>query len=91
MGQQLNIDSDEAVQLAAELAGLHSQSVEAAVTRALRDTLERDRLVLRNADQAELDYKALRMIVDEIHRHLQHPLPLSNHDWLYDGETGLPR
>lgn len=94
MGEQLRIDSDEAVRLATELASLHSQSVEAAVTRALRNTLERDRQLLGDGDpegRAELDYKALRVIVDEIHRHLQHPLPLSNHDWLYDDETGLPR
>ncbi len=41
----------------------------------------------------EIEYQELREIVDDIHRHLRHPLPGSDHSWLYDDddETGLPR
>lgn len=44
-----------------------------------------------SADWAESEYRALRALVDEIHDHLRHPRPSSDHDWMYDSETGLPR
>jgi len=94
MGAQLKIDSDEAYRLAAELAGLRGESIESVVTTALRDALERDRAAREGAEtqrREEIEYKELREIVDDIHRHLQHPLPSSDHSWLYDDETGLPR
>ncbi len=94
MGAQLKIDSDEAYGLAAELAGLRGESVEAVVTTALRDALERDRAARDCVDaqrREEVEYQELREIVDDIHRHLRHPLPGSDHSWLYDDETGLPR
>jgi len=94
MGAQLKIDSDEAYGLAAELAGLRGESIESVVTTALRDALERDRAAREGAEaqrREEIEYKELREIVDDIHRHLRHPLPGSDHSWLYDDETGVPR
>ena len=94
MGAQLKVDSDEAYGLAAELASLRGESIDAVVTKALRDALGRDRAAgecLEKQRQEETEYRELRAIVDDIHRHLRHPLPGSDHSWLYDDETGLPR
>ena len=94
MGAQLKIDGDETYALAAELASLRGESIEAVVNRALREALERDRAVEGAGaaqDQDDAEYLELRKIVDDIHRHLEHPLPSSDHSWLYDDETGLPR
>lgn len=94
MGAQLKIDGDETYALAAELAGLRGESIEAAVKRALREALERDQAIGEVGaaqHQEDAEYLELRKIVDDIHRHLQHPLPSSDHSWLYDDETGLPR
>ncbi len=94
MGAQLQIDSDEAYGLAAELASLRGESIESVVTTALRDALERDRAAKEFAEtqrREEIEYQELRAIVDDIHRHLRHPLPGSDHSWLYDDETGLAR
>ncbi len=94
MGAQLKIDGDETYALAAELASLRGESIEAVVNRALREALERDkaaREVGAAQHQDDAEYLELRKIVDDIHRHLQHPLPSSDHSWLYDDETGLPR
>ena len=64
------------------------------MTTALRDALERDRAAKEGAEtqhQEDAEYLELRKIVDDIHCHLQHPLPSWDHSWLYDDETGLPR
>lgn len=94
MEKGLTIESEEAAGLATTLAALRGESVEAVVTTALRDALERDRAAkecteARHREDAE--YQELREIVDDIHRHLRHPLPGLDHSWLYDDETGLPR
>ncbi len=95
MGAQLKIDSDEAYGLAAELAGLRGESIDAVVTRALQEMLERDRKAHDEEEirkrQIEEKIAQIRIITADIRSHLQHPLPSSNHDWLYDDETGLPR
>lgn len=94
MGHALTIDSEEAAGLAATLAALRGESVEAVVTTALRDALERDRAAREGAEKEhpdETEYLELQAIVDDIHRHLRNPLPGSDHSWLYDDETGLPR
>ena len=98
MGATLKIDSEEAVRLATELAGLHGESLEAAVMRSLHGALEREGrrpAEARAADSSESDwaereYQALRAIADDIHRHLDYALPVSDHSWLYD-DVGLPR
>ena len=94
MGAQLKIDSDEAYGLAAELASRRGESIESVVTTALRDALERDRTArecIETKHREDVEYQELRVIVDDIHRHLRHPPPSSDHSWLYDDETGLPR
>lgn len=88
MGAQLKIDSDEAYGLAAELAGLRGESVEAVVTRALREALERDRKVrdeeVAREQQVEETIACIRAIAADIRSHMKHPLPSSDHDYLYD-------
>ena len=93
MEKGLTVKSEEAAGLAATLAARRGESVEAVVTTALRDALERDRAATGDdaAQDQEAEYLELRKIVDDIHRHLEHPLPSSDHSWLYDDETGLPR
>ena len=94
MEKGLTIQSEEAAGLATTLATRRGESVEAVVTTALRDALERDRAAKEDVEtrhQDDTEYLELRKIVDDIHRHLQHPLPGSDHSWLYDDETGLPR
>ncbi len=86
MGMQLNITSDEAYALAAELAELTGESLATAVTAALRERLEQE----RRARDLEARRKRVRAIAAEIRSHLDHPLPSSDHSWLYD-EDGLPR
>ncbi len=94
MKKGLTIESEEAAGLASTLAALRGESVEAAVMTALRDALERDQAANQAAEtqhQEDIEYLELRKIVKDIHRHLQYPLPGSDHSWLYDDETGLPR
>ena len=93
MEKGLTIESEEAAGLAAMLAAQRGESIEAVVTAALRDALERERAAREGgaAQEQEAEYLELRKIVDDIHRHLEHPLPSSDHSWLYDDETGLPR
>lgn len=86
MGMQLNIKSDDAYQLASKLAELTGESLTAAVTEALRERLSRETRV-RERDER---MARVRAITADIRSHLRHPLPSSNHDWLYD-DKGLPR
>ena len=93
MGTQLKIDGDETYALAAELAGLRGESIEAVVNRALREALERDRKArAEEADKkaAKEKFERLRALLADIHRELPDPLPYKDHDWLYD-ESGLPK
>ncbi len=83
MANQLNIKTDEAYRLAAELAALTGESLTAAVTAALRERLgnarrERDRALLR---------LRLASIAAEIRASLK---PATALDQLYDA-SGLPR
>ena len=81
MGTQLNIKSDDAYRLASRLAELTG-----VVTKALQAELERE----ERARDREERLRRVREIAADIRHHLRHPLPSSNHDWLYD-ENGLPR
>ena len=85
MGHQLNIKSEDARRLAAELAELTGESLTAAVTAALRERLERERAA-RNRDAR---MARVRAITADIRHNLRHPLPTSDHSWLYD-DRGLP-
>jgi len=86
MGAQLNIKSEDAYRLASRLSELTGESLTTVVTRALRAELERE----EHARDREERLRRLRSITADIRRHLRHPSPNSNHDWLYD-ENGSPR
>ena len=85
MASQLNIKAEEAYTLATQLASLRGESLTGAVTHALRQALEREQQGL----DEEAVIAAIKGIAAEIRRHMQHPLPASDHAWLYD-ENGLP-
>lgn len=85
MGNQLNIKGEEAYALAAQLASLRGESLTGAVTHALRQSLEREQQGL----DEDAEVEAIQKIAAEIRRHMRHPLPASDHGWLYD-EDGLP-
>ena len=83
MPNQLNIKTEEAYRLAAELAALTGESLTAAVTGALRARLDSAR---RERDRALLRLRLAR-IAAEIRASLK---PLTALDQLYDA-SGLPR
>lgn len=82
MGAELRIESEEVVRLAEELAALRKMSVPDAVEEALRARLQREREVLERVAKIDAAGAAVRET-------LTHPLPSSDHSWLYD-ENGLP-
>lgn len=86
MGAQLNIKSEDAYRLASRLAELTGESLTSVVTRALRAELARE----ERARDREERLRRVREITADIRQHLEHPLPSSDHDWLYD-EDGLPQ
>ena len=89
MGMQLNIKSDEAYQLASRLAALTGESLTTAVTEALRARLAAE----EQSREAAAMIRDVRALTAEIRAELDkaggEPMS-SNHDWLYDEETGLP-
>lgn len=87
MGVQLNIKSEDAYRMASRLAELTGESLTTAVTTALRERLEREEQ-LRDREERK---RRIREIAADIRRHMKHPLPTSDHSWLYDDETGLPK
>ncbi len=87
MGAQLNIKSGDAYRLASQLAELTGESLTTAVTEALRERLERQRQA-RNRDDR---LRRLRAITADIRAAMGDDIPGSDHSWLYDDETGLPR
>lgn len=80
MDQQVTVDG-ELAKLASELASLTGETIEAAVSRAVRERLERERKVRE-------DVKAMMALAAEIKAHVQ-PGTTSDHSWLYD-ENGFP-
>jgi hypothetical protein len=82
MDIQLKIDNPDVIALATELATLTGTSVEEAVAKALRKSVERERLVQQRT--AEILAAAA-----EFRGHLLPPLPTSDHGWIY-GDDGLP-
>jgi antitoxin VapB len=87
MGAQLNIKSEDAYRLASRLSELTGESLTAVVTKALRAELAREE---RSRDREER-LRRVREIATDIRQQLRNPLPSSNHDWLYDDDSGLPR
>lgn len=86
MGTQLNIKSDVAYRLASQLSELTGESLTTAVTTALQERLDR----FRAKDDIEVRLARIREITADMRARMDKPLPTSNHDWLYDDETGLP-
>jgi antitoxin VapB len=85
MGTQLNVESEDAVTLASELAELTGESLAAAVTTALRERLDRER---RERDVAARVARVL-VLGAEIRAHVQPLLSSESHNSLY-GDDGLP-
>jgi antitoxin VapB len=86
MGTQLNIKSEDAYRLASRLSELTGESLTTVVTRALKTELDREQ---RLRDKAALEEK-LWSIAAEIKANMPADVT-SDHGWLYDDETGLPR
>ena len=86
MGTQLNIKSEDAYRLASRISELTGESLTSVVIRALQAELARE----EHARDREERLRRVREIAADIRHHLKHPLPSSNHDWLYD-ENGLPK
>ena len=86
MGAQLNIKSEDAYRLASRISELTGESLTSVVIRALQAELARE----EHARDREERLRRVREITADIRHHLKHPLPASNHDWLYD-ENGLPK
>ncbi len=82
MGAELRIESDDAVNLAAELSSLTGKTVEDAVIAVLRASVARERA-------AQEKSRHILEIAAEIRSHLKQPLGTSDHSFLY-GEDGLP-
>ena len=86
MGAQLNIKSEDAYRLASQLSELTGESLTTVVTKALRTELEREQ---RLHDKAALRARLLEL-ADKISANMPSDVT-SDHSWLYDEETGLPR
>jgi antitoxin VapB len=86
MGTQLNIKSDDAYRLASKLSELTGESLTSAVTTALKERLER----VQGGEDIEMRLARIREITADMRARMDKPLPTSNHDWMYDDETGLP-
>jgi antitoxin VapB len=86
MGAQLNIKSDDAYRLASRLSELTGESLTTVVTKALRAELDRQER-LRDRDALE---EELWKIAGEIKANMPDDVT-SDHSWLYDDETGLPK
>ena len=85
MGAQLNIKSEDAYRLASRLSELTGENLTTVVTKALRTELDREE---RLREKAALEEK-LWTIAGQIKANMP-PDVTSDHNWLYDDETGLP-
>jgi antitoxin VapB len=86
MGTQLNIKSEDAYRLASRLSELTGESLTTVVTKALRIELDREQ---RLRDKGALEDR-LWSIAGEIKANMADDVT-SDHGWLYDDETGLPK
>jgi hypothetical protein len=86
MGTELTIESEEAFRLASRLSELTGESLDSVVTKALRNALADEQ---RTRDKAALEADLLA-IAAEIKANMPDDVT-SDHSWLYDDETGLPR
>jgi antitoxin VapB len=86
MSTQLNIKSEDAHRLASRLSELTGESLTTVVTKALQTELEREE---RLRDRAALEEK-LWALAGQIKANMPDDVT-SDHSWLYDEETGLPK
>jgi antitoxin VapB len=86
MGAQLNIKRDDAYRLASRRSELTGESLTTVVTKALRAELDRQEW-LRDRDALE---EELWKMAGEIKANMPDDVT-SDHSWLYDDETGLPK
>lgn len=86
MGTQLNIKSDTAYRLASHLSELTGESLTTVVTKVLQSELDREQ---RRRDKAALKARLIG-IANEISTNMPRDVS-SDHGWLYDDETGLPK
>lgn len=82
MGAELQIESEEVVRLAEELATLRKMSVPEAVAEALKAEL-------RHEQESQRRFTRMEEIAADIRKHALYPEVTSDHSWLYD-ENGLP-
>ena len=85
---QLNIKNHAAHELATRLAATTGESLTEAVTRSMRERLER----IEKEASVEHRMAKLREITAEMRSRMPKPLPTQQEmdDWMY-GEDGLPR
>ena len=83
---QLNIKSDDAYQLATELAALTGESLTGAVTTALRERLARERREREKASKVE----RIMALAADIRQRLGPDVHSTDTDDFYD-ELGLPK
>ena len=81
----ISIKDEAAGVMVSELAALTGESVDVAVIEAVRLRLEQER---RKQDREQL-FRDIKAITADMREHMGHPLPTSDHSWLYD-ENGLP-
>ncbi len=85
MGAELRIEGDDAYALATRLVALTGESLDTAVTIALRERVERE--------EKERDHKArvdrIMALAADLRAHLDGPVSSADHADLY-GEDGLP-
>jgi hypothetical protein len=81
MDLELRINSDETLRAVSELANLKGESLETAVLIAER--LRREREKKEKVDR-------MMATTREIRAHMREPVS-SDHSWLYDDGTGLPK
>ena len=79
MDLELRINSDETLRAVSELANLKGESLETAVQERQRREREKKEKIDR-----------IMAIAREIRAHMREPVS-SDHSWLYDDETGLPK
>jgi antitoxin VapB len=82
----LNIKNEETQKLAKELAELTGETMTAAITKALRDRLDRLR-----SDQGNSLAELLMKIGKDCAAHLREPFRSVDHGELLYNEKGLPR
>lgn len=83
MDLELRINSDETLRAASEQANLKGESLGTAVLIAVQERLRREREKKEKVDR-------IMAMAREIRSHMREPVS-SDHSWLYDDETGLPK